>query len=174
MKTTDTIITRLLLSACVFTYAVVAEDKPANPTGLRATLALASDLQRPDEERRHAIDELGRLAQHGSPEALGFLVTNVSLRLPMPKIKGDEDMLKETPCVYALFVHCRSNLPLAKTLVAGVPTTASTADVTRVAFVLRHMVGRQPATRLVEEALTNKPAADRAQKLALLKSRLTE
>jgi HEAT repeat protein len=65
----------------------------------KALISVAQNRERSDEDRRAAIQALGEI---GNSESLDFLVDNIFLRIPLKKVKGDEDKLLETPCLHAL------------------------------------------------------------------------
>ncbi len=128
-----------------------------------ALIAVAKDEKRPVEERRRAILLLGRI---GNRESLGFLIGNVSLRLPINIGSGDEDRLKKTPCLHAL---CGGDWRAAQAILASLDEPRSETDLMYLAYPLERILFRDVALAAVERQLLQKPNEVRKKNLQILK-----
>jgi len=131
--------------------------------------SVAKDKSRTDEERRQAILLLGKV---GSKESLEFLVANVSIRIPVPIILGDEDALRETPCLYALTVNHRGNWNAAKVVFDSLDSQKTKDDLMHLAVVLRRILGPNLSQRIVEDELTKGPKPERRKNLESIRESL--
>jgi hypothetical protein len=111
----------------------------------QALIALAQDASRAREERRQAIFLLGRIK---SDQSVQFLIANVSLRLPVDVIMGDEDMAKMFPCQLALETDGDWNV--AKTVLYALKTSRSADDVMRLTSVVERILSRPLAIVAVD------------------------
>lgn len=111
----------------------------------QSLIAAAQDASRPHEERRQAIVLLGRIR---SNQGVLFLITNVSLRLPVGTIMGDEDMAKMFPCQLALETDGDWNV--AKTVLHALKTPRSADDLMRLTCVVERILSRPLAIVAVD------------------------
>ena len=133
-----------------------------------ALISVAKDERRPAAERRKAIFLLGNI---GSRKSLAFLIENVPLPLPMPITIGDEDLLKETPCVYAL---CKGDWNAAEGILDSLRKPKSKTDIMLLAHPLERVLSRKVAIAAVEEGLSQKPTKAHKANLESMKKFLLE
>jgi len=126
---------------------------------LAALISIAKDETRSNDERRKAIFILGRI---DNKESLNFLIENVALRVQMEKIKGDDDMLKETPCAYAL--RSTRSWKVAQAVFASLDVSKSNREHNRLAGVLISTLGNNLALTAIEEQLHRTPRPITAQR----------
>jgi hypothetical protein len=132
-------------------------------------ISVAEDKERSNEERRKAIFILGKV---GNKESIDFLITYISLRLPMERIKGDEDMLKETPSKYALSEFSVGNWNVAVAILAALDTPRPQTDLMNYAFFLKRILGGKSALMLTTHELENNPETTRRKNLEAIKDLL--
>jgi hypothetical protein len=135
-----------------------------------ALIAIAKDKTRSNEDRRKAIFLLGKM---DNKKSLDFLIRNITLRVQMDKIKGDEDNLKRTPCAYAL--RHTGNWKAAQAVFGFLDTGKSILEQIHFAGVLKSTLGRNLAEAAIEEQLhrTSRPiTAQRRENLEAIKVNL--
>jgi hypothetical protein len=117
-------------------------------------MSVVRDKQRSDDDRRHAI---GLLARLGDSQSAAFLVANIDMHLPLEKIKGDEDEIRQRPCTYVLS-GIRSgirNWNVVPLILAELrkPAACEKAKLTDFAFVLGSVCGERTARAIIEQEL---------------------
>jgi hypothetical protein len=113
-------------------------------------ISIAQDKQRPNDDRRRAINLLARL---GNDKSLEFLVANIDIYIPLEKIKGDEDEIRQRPCTYALS-GIRSgimNWNVVPLILAQLrePTVNQKAKLIDFAFILGAVCGERTAHAII-------------------------
>jgi len=126
-----------------------SNDQLAEQTKL--LIGVAKDVKRPDSERREAIYALAKI---GNRESLEYLVSNLTLKLEVGIITGDEDRLKATACVYALREFAKDNWNVAAVIFASLDGSRSDLQLGYSASILKRILGKKAATALIDANLT--------------------
>lgn len=135
-----------------------------------ALISVAKDEILSNDDRRKAIFLLGRI---DNKESLNFLIENVALYVQMGDITGDDDMLKETPCAYALW--STRSWKVAQAVFASLEVPKSKREQIHLAYVLGSTLGNNLALTAIEEQLHRTPrpiTAQRRENLEALKVNL--
>ncbi len=111
----------------------------------KALIAVAKDEKRPNEERRKAILLLGKIR---NKESLDFLISNVSLRIP---VFHSFELPLETPYRYAL---CKRDWNIAKAVLDSLKKKPkSKTDLLHLSSVLRATLTKERAIAIVDVEL---------------------
>jgi hypothetical protein len=132
-------------------------------------IRVAKDRKQPAEIRRKAVFTLGKLK---TKKSLAFLVDNISLHVPMETIKGDEDTMKETPCMYVLW---KGDWNTAKAVLDGLWAKDKTK--TELLFfteILKRILGERLAVAAVDDALFRTRDTQHKKNLTAIKTFLPE
>jgi hypothetical protein len=124
-----------------------------------ALISVAKDEIRCNDDRRKAIFLLGRIE---NKESLKFLIENVALYVQMGQIEGDDDMLKQTPCSYALW--STRSWKVAQAVFASLEVPKSKRERVHFAGVLGATLGKNLALAAIEEQLHRTPRPITAQR----------
>ncbi len=135
--------------------AAVADREARASKIAESLISAAQDKQRPDDDRKRAIDLLARL---GDDESLGFLVANIDMYLPLEKIKGDEDEIRQRPCTYSLS-GIRSgirNWDVVPLILGELrePAVHKKVKLIDFAFVMGAVCGERTARAIIEQELS--------------------
>jgi hypothetical protein len=147
--------------------ASIAQTQRQQRAVIRELIAVARDESQAAEERRRAIFLLGRFQEE---EAMSFLIKNIELRLPLEVVKGDEDMLKSTPCWYVLM--SASSWRAAQVVLSSLDVPKSDRERIYLASVLEANLGKELAKAAVDQALstvTGRPKPQRRENLQAIK-----
>jgi len=128
--------------------ADVARIKRDQDEIAKALISAIKDKERPIEERRKAVFLLGEVH---SKESIDFLIQEVSLRLPMRVVFGDEDSVKETPCFYVL-AH-KGDWNTARAILYAVNVPKPPRDLLHLATVLETLLRKVVAVAAVDQMI---------------------
>jgi len=165
------VIAVLAINFLIGTLSASAKNK-VKEGNVMATISLIDKKSNPVEQRRLAVFDLGKQAAGGNMRAMQYLVTNISLRLPMNTIKGDEDRLKETPCWFALETYCRGQETVSNCILAELDRDYSDQNLAKLAHVLERVEGRKAALKRIAKEIKGKHKAKVTANLKRIEERL--
>jgi len=146
------------------------QDQTSNVT--RALLDAAKDEGRDPEQRRKAVFLLGRVK---TEESIRLLVDNIGLRVRMDTVDGEDDALKETPCLYALIMG--GDWGVAQVVLKALDEPKSKLELQYLGSVLDACLGRDVGQAIVNKEFqraTGGPTMARARNLETIKEYLLQ
>lgn len=136
----------------------------------RALIAIAKDDKTDIEIRRDAIRLLGKISNNDS---LTFLVANVTLKLPVRRVLGDEDVAKMWPCLQALMSDRSDNWDVPKAVFESLGSPKSDVELVYLSSAVEKILGPTVTRQLIDDELSKRPEPTRKKNLDAMKKLLS-